>query len=272
MLGGPPARAVDVRVADSPLVGIRFHLDSRMGDLMEALEQADRERAQTLERRSGVLNHLRRNELARAELLRSLPRQARLAVRRWLIEGPLQRLSEAVFDAEVAFRQAAAEPGAAQEKATLCRVATIDARDDFMRLIRHWRPLHGGATLIEAIQELLADRPPETSAHILLFGAERRLPAAVELAAYRIVEDALDNALRHGRAGHVEVILAYHPERLSVVVKDDGDGFDVVATEALLGRSRGIGMLSMHTRATIVGGRLDVRSVIGGGAEVRAAL
>jgi two-component system sensor histidine kinase DegS len=194
------------------------------------------------------------------------------AVEHALVEGPLQRLLEAVLDAEVAYKQAPASPDAALEKAASCKEATLGARTDFFRLIRHWRPLHGSITLLEAVQELLADLPAGTGSHILLFGAECRLPADTELTAYRIVEDAVDNAVRHGRAAHIEVILAFHPDRLLLVVKDDGDGFDVVATEARLGRSAGAGIVSMQTRAAVAGGRLEVRSVMGGGTEVRAAL
>ncbi|HKR99710.1 MAG TPA: ATP-binding protein [Candidatus Dormibacteraeota bacterium] len=351
--GGPPARAVDVRVADSPLVGIRFHLDLRMGDMQEALIGADRERDAALRRRAWVALELQRNQEARRELLRTLPRQSLLAVRRCLregveiaaelaraeehvravervqsaliqqsrvlrevvsgvgdvvdetevelsgkasrysratrrvqrlvdeqhdavehalVEGPLLRLSEAVLDAEVAYKQAQAGPNGAHEKAVACKEATLDARTDFLRLIRHWRPLHGGVTLLEAIQELLADLPSGTGSHILLFGPERALPAATELTAYRVAEDAVDNAVRHGRATHIEIIVAFHPDRLLLVVKDDGDGFDIVATEARLGRSAGSGIVSMQTRAAIAGGRAEVRSVMGGGTEVRAAI
>lgn len=353
VLASPPARPLDVRVADSPLVGIRFHLDARMGDLMHALENVDRERAVSLERRARLLEQAGRNDRARTELLHSLERQSLVAVRRCLregieiavelgrleehlravsavqsaliqqsrvlreavvqlseltdpveveligrasrfsqatrrvfqlaeaqheeverslIEGPLQRLSEAVFDAEVAFRQAGDQPAAAQEMMARCRDATTAARADVATLIRRWRPLHRNVSLLGAVQTLLSDVPAPASARLLVLGSARPVRAATELAGYRIVEEALANAVRHGRASRVDVVVAYHRDRLVLLVKDDGDGFDVVATEARLGRSPGVGLISMRSRAVIAGGQFDIRSVIGAGAEVRATL
>jgi len=103
-------------------------------------------------------------------------------------------------------------------------------------------------------------------------GVERRLDPLLELAAYRIVEAALDNALRHGKAARVDVVVAFHADRLGVLVTDNGEGFDVVGTEARLGRTRGLGLIQMYERAALAGGRVEVRSVTGEGTEVRASL
>ena len=54
------------------------------------------------------------------------------------------------------------------------------------------------------------------------------------------------------------------------MVLDDGEGFDVAATEARLGRSSGLGLVTMRQRAEIEDGQLEVRSVVGEGTEVRA--
>lgn len=353
VLASPPARAVDVRVAESPLVGIRFHLDARIGDLMQVIENVERERSLCTDRRSRLREHLRHNEEARRELLRSISRQSLLAVRRclregietatelgrlderlaglsrlqasllkelgvlrqllgWvaalggeeeialdgrasrfsqarrrvfqlveeehsaveraLVDGPLQRLSGALLEAELAVRRPREERQTADEEAARCRGATEEASAELGWLIRRWRPLHGGKGLAGAIREVISDPSTPPTGHLRIIGAARRLPAEVELTAYRVVEEALENALRHGGASRADVILAYHRERLAVVVKDDGDGFDVAATEARLGRSRGRGIISMRSRAANIGGQCDVRSVIGAGTEVRASL
>jgi signal transduction histidine kinase len=59
---------------------------------------------------------------------------------------------------------------------------------------------------------------------------------------------------------------------VTAVVKDDGDGFDVTATEARLGRSRALGLIEMRERVRLVGGRLELRSILGLGTEVRATV
>jgi signal transduction histidine kinase len=73
------------------------------------------------------------------------------------------------------------------------------------------------------------------------------LPAAVEVAAYRIVSEAMTNAVRHARASTVEVRLEVTPEVLAVQVDDDGTGIDPASP-------RGVGLVSMRERAAELGG------------------
>jgi signal transduction histidine kinase len=92
-----------------------------------------------------------------------------------------------------------------------------------------------------------------------------RLPAAVEVAAYRIVGEALSNAVRHSGATRVRVGLARDEAGLAVSVRDDGSG--VVEP-----REQGVGLTSMRERAEEIGGRFMIRPLPGRGTEVRADL
>jgi signal transduction histidine kinase len=89
------------------------------------------------------------------------------------------------------------------------------------------------------------------------------LPAAIEVAAYRIVQESVTNVLRHAGAGHVEVALACRDDELQVSVRDDGCGLadGVVA---------GVGLTSIQERVRDVGGRVTIRS--DGGTTVEAVL
>ena len=79
------------------------------------------------------------------------------------------------------------------------------------------------------------------------------LPAAVEVAAYRIVTESVANAVRHGRPAHCEVVIGATDTDLVLTVADDGTG---IAADAV----PGVGLASMRERAAEVGGRLDVTS------------
>jgi signal transduction histidine kinase len=92
-----------------------------------------------------------------------------------------------------------------------------------------------------------------------------RWPAAVEIAAYRIVGEALANAARHAGAGACHVIISPSPTRLCVVITDDGVGIPD-------DRRSGIGIASMHQRATELGGSVNVVRLAGGGTRVDAVL
>jgi signal transduction histidine kinase len=93
-------------------------------------------------------------------------------------------------------------------------------------------------------------------------GSVRPFPAAVELAAYRIVQEALTNITRHARARHVTVRLGYH-DAVDIEVLDDGVG-GLAQT--------GNGILGMRERAVALGGSVDAGPRRGGGFRVSAHL
>jgi len=92
-----------------------------------------------------------------------------------------------------------------------------------------------------------------------------RLPAAVEVAAYRIVQEALTNAVRHAGASTARVELALHHDGLCVRVQDDGTG-------VLRPRPEGNGLTTMRERAEEIGGSFDIRPEPGVGTTVSVRL
>jgi signal transduction histidine kinase len=93
------------------------------------------------------------------------------------------------------------------------------------------------------------------------------LPAAVEVACYRIAQEALANVVRHARASHCSIRIRLDEDAgaLSVEVEDDGRGIKD-------DDSAGVGMISMRERTEELGGWCTVESVVGGGTLVRALL
>jgi signal transduction histidine kinase len=96
-----------------------------------------------------------------------------------------------------------------------------------------------------------------------------RLDRVREEAAYRIAQEALHNALRHGRPTRVTVKLAMVSGAMTLAVSDDGAGFDPAAPEAA---GRRLGIASMRDRARGAGGRLEVSSRPGAGTTVRLVI
>jgi PAS domain S-box-containing protein len=96
-----------------------------------------------------------------------------------------------------------------------------------------------------------------------------RLPAPVETALYRVVQEALTNIRKHASAQSVSVVLQRTPGQVSAFVEDDGQGFDPEA--ALVGGSR-LGVLGMRERMALVGGSLAIESTPGEGTTVIARI
>jgi signal transduction histidine kinase len=95
--------------------------------------------------------------------------------------------------------------------------------------------------------------------------ATERLVDELEVGVYRIVQEALSNAVKHGAAAHARVQVLERDDRVSVIVSDDGCGFDLSAPAA------GFGLMGMRERSDLLGGRLSVDSTPGQGTTVSAS-
>lgn len=98
-------------------------------------------------------------------------------------------------------------------------------------------------------------------------GEARPLPAALDLSAYRIVQEAITNALKHSNATRLEVVVDHEPDTLVLTISDNDSG----ATEKV-GESTGHGLIGMRERVELFGGQLGTGSSSLGGFTVRATL
>jgi signal transduction histidine kinase len=89
-------------------------------------------------------------------------------------------------------------------------------------------------------------------------GAPAPLPPAVDLSAYRIVQEGLTNAIKHGHASSAEVVVRYLPDELQIEVRDDGDG-------PSNGDGSGYGLVGIRERVKIYGGDMTTGAATGGG-------
>jgi signal transduction histidine kinase len=89
---------------------------------------------------------------------------------------------------------------------------------------------------------------------------EERLAPEIETAVYRIVQEALTNVVKHARARNVSILLSRKNGRVSVMIEDDGQGFDPART-----RADGLGLLGMRERAALLDGTLSIESSNGAG-------
>ncbi len=122
---------------------------------------------------------------------------------------------------------------------------------------------HNG-DLQAALAQLCRDAGAVYGADCALVEPERaarrlaKLPPAVASHAYRVAQEAVNNALRHGRARRVRVMLARTRKGFRLGVADDGSGFEL--RRFADGAHGGLGLSSMRVRATLLGGRLRIRA------------
>lgn len=102
---------------------------------------------------------------------------------------------------------------------------------------------------------------------VAVAGEERPLPGAIDLTAYRILQESLTNVVRHARATSARVLVRYEDDAVAVQVDDDGQGSSADAN----GSGR-YGIVGMRERTAAIGGRLDAGPRPEGGFRVRALL
>jgi two-component system sensor histidine kinase DegS len=199
--------------------------------------------------------------------------EERLRIARDMHDGPAQSMANLVLQAEVLEKLLLKDPTAVVAELIDFKSVVREALEETRRLIFDLRPMTLDdlglvPTLRRYVKEYAEKSGLQARFHVV--GEERRLPGNYEAVLFRIVQEALTNARKHATAHGVEVTLTLQSHRAVAVVKDDGDGFDVVATEARQGRTRTLGLISMRERADLEKGSLEIRSQIGRGTEVRA--
>jgi signal transduction histidine kinase len=97
---------------------------------------------------------------------------------------------------------------------------------------------------------------------------ERRLPLSLETELYRLAQEALANAVKHAKANEVNLLLRFAEQRLTLEIRDDGVGFDLISAS----QSGGLGINSMQERVKQIDGELTIESTPGKGTLVRVVV
>jgi two-component system sensor histidine kinase DegS len=191
-----------------------------------------------------------------------------------LHDGPAQTLAAALFGVDLAVSALDRAPAAAREELLAARALVRDALDDVRALMTGLRPrLLEERGLVVALNALAA-MPPLWGTKVLVetrgIGMAERLPAEVELALFRIAQEAVSNARRHGAASRAQVSLTVSRGVAELLVVDDGRGF--LCEPGISWPVGGEGLPGMRERAELLGGTLLVESAPGAGTRIEVTL
>ncbi len=124
--------------------------------------------------------------------------------------------------------------------------------------------------LVPALEWLITDleKSYEIATKVGITGSRRRLAPETELTVFRIAQEVLSNVRRHSRASAVEMTLDFGADALTLVISDNGQGFDMPERTSDLALSGKLGIIGMRERARLIGGTLIVQSELGVGTTV----
>jgi two-component system sensor histidine kinase UhpB len=133
-------------------------------------------------------------------------------------------------------------------------------------------PLLDQLGLVPTVRWLVDEQGQRTGLHMSFTASvdDLKIDPAVQIACFRVVQEAITNVIRHSHAKSVKVDLRREADRLWLNVRDDGVGFDPAAIQRGAERHSSLGLVSMKERTLLVRGGLEVRSARGGGTEIRA--
>ncbi len=140
------------------------------------------------------------------------------------------------------------------------------------RLVRGLRPAilddFGLFTAIKMlVEEMFSDQ--NLKIYIKVDGLEVRLPANVELALYRMIQEALSNAIRHSHASQALVRFIFSETHVEILIEDNGQGFTIPKQIDAFASSGHFGLLGMSERADLVGAKLEIHSSAEDGTKVK---
>jgi signal transduction histidine kinase len=236
----------------------------------DPLTNADLSLLEDLARQIGVAAHaagLTEDLRLSRERIVTAREEERRRLRRDLHDGLGPALAAIGMRAEAVENLIDVDPREARRLLADLRTEVTAAVGDVRRVVDALRPPAIDEVGLVGALRLVADRmegPAGPSVSIEADGSFDDLPAAVEVAAYRIAAEAITNAVRHADATECRVRLTAD-DTVAVVVEDDGRGL-------LAARPEGIGLASMSERAAELGGDVRVEARPGGGTRVVARL
>ena len=214
-------------------------------------------------------------EMEAAERTRRAVAAERDRIARELHDVIAHSVSVMVVQAGAGERLLAIEPARARESLEAIRRAGGEALDELRRLLGLLREQSPTTASVEPQPglrhlEALVDqaRAAGLSVECQVRGDREGVPPGVDLAAYRIVQEALTNARKHGGQTAAEVEVEYQRRAVRVVVTDNGLGSSTIGVL----RGAGHGLIGMRERVAVYGGLLETGPRAGGGFAVRATI
>ncbi len=291
-------REEDIKIAYEAAIALQLqlivareketHLKARRDDLQKRVKNVDKqlERAETivsqmnvvLEYLSGDLNQVTR-------ILESAKNRQMLGLKIILAqEDERKRIAREIHDgmaqtmANVVLRTEIAERMLSKQEYTSVKVELVDLKsqvrgglEEVRKIIFNLRPMAlDDLGIVPTIRKYVQDFEEKNKirTQFNLVGRESRLPSGMEIAIFRLVQEAFSNVAKHANATFVSAELTFEKDQVQIYIVDNGEGFDVKLTEQEIAKGNNFGMLGMRERLELLEGKMDIVSEKNSGTKI----
>ncbi|MCJ7843228.1 sensor histidine kinase [Lederbergia sp. NSJ-179] len=186
--------------------------------------------------------------------------EERKRISREIHDGPAQLLANVLIRSDLAERVHIEEgPDQAFKEIRSLKEMIRDALYEVRRIIYDLRPMAlddlGLIPTLEKYLSTLGEYHQSVDIQFINLGGDKRLPGKYEVALFRLIQESVNNALKHAEAKQIKVKLEVCPDRVSVLIKDNGKGFDPAVN-----KNGSFGLMGMKERIEILEGKLNVES------------
>ncbi len=257
-IGHQVGAAIDKARLHAEVKGLNQELEARVGERTRALVEAKEELAVKADALRQMLTEERRVE-----------ERTRSRIAHDLHDGVQQIIIGALFQVQAASDALVQNPTTALERLDAARDLLHRIESEMRGAIYSLRPMALDVQgLVPALRECatIAGRAGLIPCELHVEGTPRRFNADAEAAAFRIVQEALNNLETHAHAKRASVSVCFDLQELRVQIVDDGQGFDL--SQVMQETCTHLGLIGMQERAESVGGRLQIWSRVGEGTRV----
>ena len=202
----------------------------------------------------------------------------RLRVSREIHDGPAQEMANLIYQASICERLVDTRPEEAKAGLQELRRQIRTCLADVRQIIFDMRPMSlDDLGLVPALRQLVSklEERKILKTDFQVNGKERALEKHVEVTLFRIIQEGLNNIHRHAGVSEGRLRLLFSSNDLSILISDEGRGFDMAETEEMRKSGTGnghFGILGMEERAKLIGASLNVISNPGEGTKIHVKL
>lgn len=265
------------RMEEKQLRVRRDELDRRIAALLETIEKADH----LVNQVTTVITYLTSDLKKVGEALETARQKQEFAIQiiqaqeeerkrlsRDIHDGPAQMLANVLLRSGL-IEKTFTEKGPNEALSELHQLKEMvrNALLEVRRIIYDLRPMAlddlGLIPTLRKYSSTVMEYEKGSTIHFMNNGAEKRLESNIEVALFRLVQESISNALKHGNSRDVWVKVEWLRDTMNIVVKDNGKGFDVTQT-----KDKSFGIIGMRERVELLKGEMKIMSTIGNGTTV----